>query len=130
MQRRHFITNASVATLAVVAGTTRATLAQMMSTTGLTGNWAVTSTGDEFHQGTLNLQQSGPTIVGKYTGTPKSGQVSGKLNNNVLSGTWKVANGGESGWLTLWFAENSKGFRGEWGYHGRPPNGQIIGTRS
>ncbi len=101
-----------------------------MGTTVLSGNWSVQSTGDQFTQGMVRLSQQGPTVVGRFT--PSGGKpvdVDGKLNNNVLSGTFKVSGGGESGWITLFFSENARGFRGEWGYHGRPPNGLIVGRR-
>ncbi len=126
---RNFVYFAFAATLLAVIALNSTASAQM-STTGLSGNWSVTSTGDQFQQGTVNLSQQGPTIVGRFTrtGGPPI-DVDGKLNNNVLSGTFKVSGGGESGWITLFFSENGRGFRGEWGYHGRPPNGLIVGRR-
>jgi hypothetical protein len=127
---RKFYPFTSVLALLIVIALGSVASAQM-STTGLSGNWSVTSTGDQFQQGTVRLSQQGPTIVGRFT---RSGRppidVSGKLTNNVLSGTFKVSGGGESGWITLFFSENGRGFRGEWGYHGRPPNGLIVGNRS
>jgi hypothetical protein len=128
---RQFFSFTSVLTLLTVIALGSVASAQMSSTTGLSGNWSVTSTGDQFQQGTVHLSQQGPTIVGRFTrGSGRPIDVSGKLNNNVLSGTFQVSGGGESGWITLFFSENGRGFRGEWGYHGRPPNGLIVGRRS
>jgi hypothetical protein len=130
MLRRNFLSYASVLTLLSVFALGSIASAQM-STTALSGNWTVTSTGDQFQQGTVRLSQQGATIVGRFT--PSGGRsvdVDGKLNNNVLSGTFRVSGGGETGWITLFFAENGRGFRGEWGYHGRPPNGLIVGRRT
>jgi hypothetical protein len=126
---RKFYPFTSVLALLIVIALGSVAFAQM-STTGLSGNWSVTSTGDQFQQGTVHLSQQGPTIVGRFTrsGGPPI-DVSGKLNNNVLSGTFQVSGGGESGWITIFFSENGRGFRGEWGYHGRPPNGLITGRR-
>jgi hypothetical protein len=129
MLRNGFVYFTSALTLLVVI-VLSGTASGQMSTTGLSGNWSVTSTGDQFQQGTVNLSQQGSTIVGRFTraqGQPID--VSGKLTNNTLSGTFKVSGGGESGWITLFFSEDGKGFRGEWGYHGRPPNGLIVGRR-
>lgn len=130
MLRLSFLFASVLMLLTVVTPSSIAT-AQMMSQTSLSGNWSVSSTGDQFQEGTVHLSQQGPAVVGRFTRT--SGRpidVDGTLKNNTLSGTFKVSGGGESGWITLFFSDNGRGFRGEWGYHGRPPNGLIVGRRS
>jgi hypothetical protein len=92
------------------------------------GSWQVHSTGDQFHSGTLHLHRQGTTVVGNYEAENGTTQLTGKLVNDKLSGTWRDASG-ESGWLTLYVSETGSGFHGEWGYHGRPPNGDLVGQR-
>jgi hypothetical protein len=125
MRRHTLLSQGSIALLSVAALSTSANA----QTSDFTGDWQVTSTGDQFKSGTVHLTQSGSTIVGDYTGDGAGAHVSGKLTNGVLSGTWKGANGAESGWVTVFFRESGKGFNGEWGYHGRPPNGLLVGTK-
>jgi hypothetical protein len=125
MRRRTLLSQGSIALLSLVALSTSANA----QSSDLTGDWQVTSTGDQFKSGTVHLQQSGSAIVGSYTGDGAGAHVSGKLTNHVMSGTWKGANGNESGWVTIFFRESGNGFNGEWGYHGRPPNGLLVGTK-
>ena len=103
--------------------------AQMMGTRSLSGNWHVQATGDVFHKGTLHLTQQGSTIVGSAPMSAGAAQINGTLANDKMSGTWRAPNH-ETGWLTLNFASNGRGFNGEWGYHGHKPNGSIVGTRA
>jgi hypothetical protein len=125
MLRRSLLSQGSVALLSFAALSTSANA----QSSDHTGDWQVTSTGDRFKSGTIHLQQSGSALVGDYTGEGVGGHVSGKLANNVMSGTWKGANGNESGWVTIFFREAGNAFNGEWGYHGRPPNGLLVGTK-
>ena len=127
MLRRVLLSQVPIALLFSVVALSATASAQMARS--VTGNWQVQSTGDEFHSGTVSLTQQGTSVVGTYSGTGTGVHVSGKLSNGVMSGTWRGSNGAEAGWLTIFFRENGRGFNGEWGYHGRPPNGQLVGTR-
>jgi hypothetical protein len=100
--------------------------ASARASTPIPGNWHVHSTGDQFRSGTLHLHRQGTTIVGNYEAEKGTTQMTGKLVNDKLSGTWRDPSG-ESGWLTLNFSETGTGFQGEWGYHGRPSNGNLVG---
>lgn len=89
-----------------------------------TGDWSVKSSGPGFSSGTVHMVQQGYTIVGNGAGKRLS--FSGKLNNEKLSGTWRGPTG-ETGWLTLTFSQSFLSFNGEYGYHGRKPEGTLIG---
>jgi hypothetical protein len=106
------------------------TAAQVMGGTAITGDYKAQVTGDVFLTGTVHLTQQGTRIVGS---APAKGggtlQFSGTLQNEKLSGTWRSPSN-ETGWLTFFFTQNGKGFDGEWGFHGAPPNGSVVGTRS
>jgi hypothetical protein len=130
MKRFRFLTGAVVATLVIFAVPTHNAGAQMTGTPNLTGTYRVQATGDTLLVGNVRITQQGPTIVG--SGQRSNGgvlQFSGKLTNLRLDGTWRAPNN-ETGWLTLNFNQNGRGFSGEWGYHGRKPNGNIVGTRA
>lgn len=92
----------------------------------LSGAWQLHATGSQFQSGTLHLRQKGTTVVGYYESKIGTTQMSGKLVNDQLSGTWRDPTG-ESGWLTLNFSETGNSFDGEWGYHGRQPEGKMVG---
>lgn len=129
MKRFHFLIGAVVATFAVFAVPAHNAGAQMMGTPNLTGTYRIQATGDTLLAGNVQLTQQGSTVVG--SGRGKNGgvmQFSGKLTNLRLDGTWRSPTN-ETGWLTLNFQQNGRGFSGEWGYHGRKPNGNIVGTR-
>jgi hypothetical protein len=95
----------------------------------VTGNWRLQVTGTVFSNGNSRLTQQGTRIVG--TAQAQGGgtvNFSGTLDNNKLSGTWRSPKN-ETGWLTFWFNQNARGFEGEFGYHGREPDGSVVGTR-
>lgn len=92
----------------------------------ITGDWSVQSAGAEFRKGILHLTQQGYTVVGHVKGPKGTISLNGKLNNNVLSGTWHGPTG-ETGWLTFNFASTFLSFNGDYGYAGRKPSGQVIG---
>lgn len=125
---RLFAGAAALATFVALAIPAYNVSAQMMGTASVSGSYNVQSTGDIFQNGVVKLTQQGSTVVG--TAPVKGGTLhfSGTLSNEKLSGTWRAANN-ETGWLTLYFNSNGQGFRGEWGYHGRSPNGDLVGTR-
>jgi hypothetical protein len=129
MKRFRFLIGALVATIAIFAVPTHNAGAQMMGTPNLTGTYSIQATGDTLMVGNVRLTQQGSKVVG--SGKTKSGgvlQFSGDLTNLKLSGTWRGPTN-ETGWLTINFNQNGRGFSGEWGYHGRSPNGNIVGTR-
>jgi hypothetical protein len=99
--------------------------AQMMG--NVTGDWTVSSTGAQFHKGVMEFSQQGDVVVGHYKGTPNALQINGHITNAKLSGTWRTSSG-ETGWLTITFSGTGKGFSGEWGFHGRTPEGNLVGT--
>jgi hypothetical protein len=128
MNRSRTLIGAAIALLAFALQPHTAD-AQIMGGQAVTGTYNVQVTGDVFVSGTARLTQQGTRIVG--TGPAKAGgnvQFSGTLENNKLSGTWRSPSN-ETGWFTLWFTQNGRGFDGEWGYHGRSPNGSVVGTR-
>jgi hypothetical protein len=102
--------------------------AQMMGSSSVTGSYNVQATGDEFESGVARLTQQGSTVVGTVPAKGGTLHFSGTLSNEKLSGTWRSVSN-ETGWLTLYFNSNGQGFRGEWGFHGRSPNGDLVGTR-
>jgi hypothetical protein len=103
--------------------------AQALGNTVVTGNWRLQVTGTVFSNGNARLTQQGTRIVGTAQ-AQGGGQVnfSGTLDNNKVSGTWRSPKN-ETGWLTFWFNQNARGFEGEFGYHGREPDGSVVGTR-
>ena len=129
MNRFRSLVHAATALLVVALVPVQTIGAQMMGAKSLTGNWHVQATGDVFHKGTLHLTQQGATIVGSAPMASGVAQINGTLSNDKMSGTWRAANH-ETGWLTLNFTANGRGFNGEWGYHGHKPNGSIVGTRA
>lgn len=129
MKRFRFLIGAIVATFVIFAVPTHNLSAQMVGTPNLTGTYNVQATGDTLLVGNVRLTQQGTTIVG--SGRTRAGgalQFSGKLTNLRLDGTWRSPNN-ETGWLTFNFNQNERGFSGEWGYHGRKANGNVVGTR-
>ncbi len=129
MKRFPFLSGVVAATAVIFAIPAYNAGAQMMGTPNLTGTYNIQATGDTLLVGTVRLTQQGSTVVG--SGRTKSGgtlQFSGNLTNNKLDGTWRAPNN-ETGWLTINFQQNGRGFSGEWGYHGRKANGNIVGTR-
>lgn len=74
----------------------------------------------------MHMVQQGYTIVGHGTGPKGQVSFSGKLHNDKLSGTWKGPTG-ETGWLTFNFASTFLALNGEYGYHGRNPEGTVVG---
>ncbi len=96
----------------------------------ITGAWKVQAAGKEFHSGTMHLTQTQYTVVG-YIKNMASGvtiSISGKLNNNVMSGTWTNSSTGDHGWLTFTFAPTFTSFSGDYGRSGAKPLGNITGS--
>ena len=92
----------------------------------ITGNWKVEQSGYNGPSSTtLKLQQSGDNIVG----TSSSGNnFQGKfVNDTQIDATWHGPGG--SGWLTVYVTPNGHSFNGQWGYHGRGPNGTFVGNK-
>ncbi|MGA9274511.1 MAG: hypothetical protein WBV40_06700 [Candidatus Cybelea sp.] len=131
MNRSRYLIGIAIVLFAFLATPVRNVSAQGMGmgSPNATGNFRVQVTGDVFVSGTARLTQQGTRIVG--TLPAQSGgtiQINGQLTNNKLSGTWRSPKN-ETGWFTLWFTQNGRGLDGEWGYHGRSPNGSVVGTR-
>lgn len=131
MNRSRYLVGIAIMLFALLAIPVRNAGAQGMGMgmSNATGSYRIQVTGDVFISGTARLTQQGTRIVG--TAPAQNGgtiQISGELTNNKLSGTWRSPKN-ETGWLTLWFTQNGRGLNGEWGYHGRSPNGSVVGTR-
>lgn len=131
MNRSRYLAGSAIVLFAALVLPVRNVSAQGMGMgmSNATGSYRVQVTGDVFMSGTVRLTQQGSRIVG--TGPAQNGgtiQISGELTNNKLSGAWRSPKN-ETGWFTFWFTQNGRGFDGEWGYHGRSPNGSVVGTR-
>jgi hypothetical protein len=103
--------------------------AQTDEQSNITGDWALQVSGDKLLVGTLHLTQVGDTVIGSAeTARGGVGQISGKLENGMISGKWRDPKG-ETGWITLNFYSGLSSFNGNWGYGGRNPNAAIVARR-
>ncbi|HEY2474549.1 MAG TPA: hypothetical protein VGI19_07070 [Candidatus Cybelea sp.] len=129
MNRSRSVIGIAIVLFALLAVPARNVTAQGMGTPSATGDWHVEVTGDVFLSGTAHMTQQAARVVG--TVPAKAGgtiQFNGTLTNDKLSGEWRSPKN-ETGWMTLFFTQSGNGFSGEWGYHGRSPNGSVVGTR-
>jgi hypothetical protein len=102
-----------------------AAFAQEAPAPGLvTRDYKVATSGEYFTATDLHLIRHGEDVIGVYG---ENGHISGKLVDNRVDGTWKDPRG--TGWLTLYLAADHKSFNGEWGYHGKKPEGKLIGQQ-
>lgn len=113
------------AALCAVFAAPHAAFAQEYTVLGLvTRDYKVATTGEYFTRSDLHLIRSGDAVIGVYG---ENGHISGKVVGNRVDGTWKDPRG--TGWLTLYLGSEEKTFDGEWGYHGKKPEGKLIGQQ-
>lgn len=96
----------------------------------VTGDWKLQLTGDRFVVGTLHLTHVGDTLVGSAEAPNSAGitQFTGHFKGGgQVDGTFRGPTG-ETGWITLMFQSDTT-MSGEWGYHGRTPNGHIVAQK-
>lgn len=84
-----------------------------------TGSWSTT-------YGTMTLTQTGPSVSGNYDYA--SGQISGSVSANTLSGTW--TEGANSGPFSFTMSADGLSFTGVWSYAGNPAQNSWRGTRT
>jgi hypothetical protein len=126
MNRRAF---SAYAIIAMVFGLLVPSISQAQSQKMINGSWKITSTGEQFHQGILNLQEQGGTVIGTYKGAMGITQLTGgKMSGNKLSANWRSPKGA-TGWLTFNFNDAYTSFNGEMGYNGRKATQTIIGRK-
>jgi hypothetical protein len=129
IKRSRLFVGPTIAILALSLLPAHQVLAQAMGGGSITGNYRLQVTGTVFGNGVANITQQGSRVVGTAPAPGGTVNFSGTLQNNKLSGTWRSPKN-ETGWLTFWFNQNARGFEGEFGYHGREPDGSVVGTRT
>lgn len=73
----------------------------------------------------MTLQINGNKVTGKYA--YMDGRISGTLEGNRLTGTWKQSNG--KGRLEFVFNNDFSAFTGKWGYNEKVPSSKWNGTK-
>lgn len=89
------------------------------------GRWSVeTIDGAEFAGGVMVFSQVGQTIIGRAGQATINGTM---VSDTKMDARWNGPRG--AGWMTIVFAPQGDGFKGEWGYNGRKADGHFSGHR-
>lgn len=104
------ITRMLLVLIAAVIAFSAMCIVSSAATYSWTGTWS-TQWGD------MTLTQNGSTVTGKYT--HDDGTISGTVNGNVLTGTWKEP--GQVGKIRFVMSSDGKTFSGGWGYNDEAP---------